>query len=113
MSVLLICAMLLAGCLTMSPHHPIGGRWERVEGKLMLPTLLEFEPSGAVTGDGTMHGRFATGRTTPDRLELSAVRLEGHRGHWHHPDADRRARRKQCVPQSELLLVGDGDAVPV
>ena len=43
----------------MSPNHPIDGRWERVEGNLTLPRLLEFEPSGAVAGDGTMHGRFA------------------------------------------------------
>ncbi len=69
MSVLLICAVLLVGCLTMSPHHPIDGRWERVEGKLMLPMLLEFEPSGAVTGDGTMHGRFALAE--PHRIALS------------------------------------------
>ena len=35
----------------------------------MLPTLLEFEPSGAVTGDGTMHGRFALAE--PHRIALS------------------------------------------
>ena len=111
LGVLLICAVLLAGCLTMSPHHPIDGRWERVEGKLTLPMLLEFEPSGAVTGDGTMHGRFALAE--PHRIALSFQQYawKGHGGHWHLPDAHRCAGRKQCVPQGELLLVGDGDRV--
>ena len=57
--VLLLSVALMSCGLTMSPNHPLDGKWVLIQGTLPLPASLEFEPSTTVTGDNVIHGRFA------------------------------------------------------